>query len=574
MKIRHLLGLAMAGASAFTGCGDDDPAPCQGGGCEGGGANPASTASSTGSAGGGGDGGGGGSQQTASKVDLLFVIDNSRGMGDHQAALSAGVRHLLDGITNPPCVDGGGVVSQPAAPTEPCPGGSVRRHAPIRDLHIGFISSSLGSLTANACAGPDPTSDDKAHLLSRTELGSAPTYAGKGFLAFDPDGVMSPPGDPDIESISQTVADIIRGIGQTGCGYEMPLEAMTRFLVDPDPHDALSQNGGLLQQNGTDQIILEQRADFLRPDSALGIVLFSNENDCSVNVFGQGHLVLDLGPFYRSTSICQTDPESACCTSCALPVPSGCTTDPTCGAQGTASAAKYTAVEDQPSLSCWDQKRRYGVDFLFPAARFVNALSQPMIDPNVADLAGNAVQNPLFAGGRSPSAVHLLVLAGAPWQDVASDPFITSSPLLTSAELETLGQWDWLGGGEPFTDESVLARSGTNPATAAGVADANPINGGDRTIAGTDDLQYTCITPLESPEPNGCQNCGSECDDPTCNGSDRIASRAYPGIRHFEVARGLGASATAASVCPPDPSAPFETALDAFAIAIGTSLAD
>lgn len=35
----------------------------------------------------------------------------------------------------------------------------------------------------------------------------------------------------------------------------------------------------------------------------------------------------------------------------------------------------YEAADDPPNLKCFDQKRRYGVDFHFPVDRYVNALS-------------------------------------------------------------------------------------------------------------------------------------------------------------------------------------------------------
>ncbi|NUO50925.1 MAG: hypothetical protein HOV80_18890 [Polyangiaceae bacterium] len=543
---------------ALAGC-DGQVVNCTDGGC--GGSPPATPAGAT------------------TKLDLLFVIDNSPGMADHQVALTAGVRRLLDGLTNPPCVEGDTVVYEPADLATPCPVGAVRRHAPLRDIHIGVISSSLGALTLTGQQCGDATQDDRAHLLSRARGGgTVATYLNQGFLAFDADATMSPPGDPSLDSVTELLTEIIAGVGDTGCGYEMPLEAMTRFLVVPEPYDSLYDDGSALYQPmGIDQVVLQQRQDFLRPDSAVAVVLFSNENDCSTDTFSLGHYLFLDRPYYKATSVCQEDPNDPCCTSCALGVPLGCVPDPACGPDvGTSAAYTYTIAEDPKSLRCWEQKRRYGTDFLFPISRYVNALTLQDIDPRMRVLTGDTgytVPNPLFAGGRSPSDVHLLVLAGAPWQDVASDPSSGSSPLLNSEQLEASGQFEWLVGGEPFTDESIVARSGANPAIGAIVAGANPINGGDRTIPSSDDLQYACITPLASPEVGGCGSCGPSCDDPTCSGEDRIAARAFPGIRAYQLARSLGAGGTAASICPSDPAAPFRTALDAFAIAVGRSVA-
>lgn len=78
------------------------------------------------------------------------------------------------------------------------------------------------------------------------------------------------------------------GVDELGCGYEMPLEATYRFLVDPEPYEALVEEDGLLVESGVDQAILEQRAAFVRPDSFLGIVLLSDEDDCSLDPMTQG----------------------------------------------------------------------------------------------------------------------------------------------------------------------------------------------------------------------------------------------------------------------------------------------
>lgn len=82
------------------------------------------------------------------------------------------------------------------------------------------------------------------------------------------------------------------GPGETGCGIEMPLEAMTRFLVDPAPYETLVDENNRLVETGVDEVILEQRAAFLRPTSNVAIVLLTDENDCSLSVFNQSHLML------------------------------------------------------------------------------------------------------------------------------------------------------------------------------------------------------------------------------------------------------------------------------------------
>jgi hypothetical protein len=498
---------------------------------------------------------------TTDKVDLLFVIDNSISMADKQGVLAPSAVRLVRDLANPPCVDANGVRlpddQQPVSPADACPTGSVRSGPAVSDLRIGFISSSLGALTANNCGSA--AGDDKAHLLTRGPNGTTvPTYQNLGFLAFDPAQTMSPPGEATLDALEQSVTDLVVGVEEYGCGYEMPLEAMARFLTDPAPYDSIAAgNDGTLVLNGVDSVLLQQRADFIRPDSLVSIVMLADENDCSMDVSTQGYLTLGQAPFYKSTSACEIDPNDACCTSCALGIPAGCAPDPACGAQGTSQAAKYTAQEDHGNLRCWDQKRRYGIDFQYPVERYTNALSLATIDPTVSSLApsGGGVANPLFAGGRPASFVSFTAIVGVPWQDLATNPNDPQSPNKTTSEMEADGTWaSILEGGDPFMIESRAPRSGTNPATGASVSADNVINGGDRALQ-YDDLQYTCIFGLEQSVADSgyCADCiDASCDDPLCDGTTQVAAKAYPGKRQLKLVRSLADRGIAGSICPSD----------------------
>lgn len=499
---------------------------------------------------------------TTDKVDLLFVIDNSMSMADKQNVLAPSAVRLVRDLANPPCLDGGGArladAEQPSSPDAACPAGSTRAGVPVADLRVGFISSSLGDLGSGACGSASIVSpDDRGHLLTRDVQGlTVPTYENLGFLAFDPHGAMSPPGEADLAAFERSITELVVGVGERGCGYEMPLEAMTRFLVDPAPYAELSAEGGLLVPSGVDNVVLEQRAAFLRPDSLVSIVLLADENDCSLDVSGQGHLVLGL-PFYKSTSVCETDPNDACCTSCALEPPAGCTADPVCGDQGTPSAAKYEQSEDHQNLKCFAQKERYGMDFSYPIARYTNALSLATIDPSASNLepTDSGVENPLFAGGRPAQFVSLTTIVGVPWQDLASDPSDPNSPNKTTSEMELDGSWTWIvGGGDPFMIESPYPRTGVSPATGESVTASNPINGGDRDRDpnDVDDLQYACIFDLEVTFPNGpdCDCLDETCEQPLCEGTTQVAAKAYPGVRQLELVRSLGDRGIAGSICP------------------------
>src|SRR5690606_26875192 len=111
-----------------------------------------------------------------------------------------------------------------------------------------------------------------------------------------------------------------------GCGYEGQLEAWVRFLVDPSPYtnivrqpcsadsSAPACNGPERDADGVpliDETLLRQRAAFLRPDSLVGVVLLTDENDCSMNSTGQSWLVadrLDTTGTFRGSAACEADP--------------------------------------------------------------------------------------------------------------------------------------------------------------------------------------------------------------------------------------------------------------------------
>src|SRR6185503_2167985 len=148
------------------------------------------------------------------RIDLLLMIDNSRAMADKQEILALAVPDLIRGLVNPLCVDQNGIPasSQPAGPLEVCPvAGTKREIEPVKDLHIGVISSSIGGHGADACpnqdnntCAPNPnfTNNDKGHLLARKDAcggGNVPTYQDKNFLAWDPGQKLTPPGELDIE---------------------------------------------------------------------------------------------------------------------------------------------------------------------------------------------------------------------------------------------------------------------------------------------------------------------------------------------------------------------------------------
>ncbi len=496
----------------------------------------------------------------ASKVDVVMMIDNSSSMADKQRLLATAAPALLDRLTNPRCVGDGGTISQPTNPTDPCPSGLHREITPVIDLNIGIVDSSLGGMGSDECPdSPGYQNDDHGHLVARSASGNTTTYMNQGFLAWDPAATRG--GITSQATLDQSIGDLILGVGQNGCGYEQQLESVLRFLVDPSPYQALTANGTETTPTGIDQALLTQRAAFLRPDSLVLVVLLSDENDFSLNFLNpQAHLPWNSAPFFRSSSECATNPNDACCYSCAMDAPAGCparASDTSCSMNG----GLYTDQQDGINLKPDQTKAKYGFEVSFPVARYVNGFSATSIDPTAPDLHGSSVANPLFAGGRDPRLVYFTAIVGLPYQAVAKAPNDYGEGLLDHDQLTAAGFWDgYVGDPDHYvvpTQEIMRESTAKRP----GVGPGAP-NGGDRSLDPNApvDLQYACIFPLPSPS-TGNNDCVSPTapDDPICSPGGKepqIEARTYPGLRELAVVHGLGEQGIAASMCTPNTTDP------------------
>jgi hypothetical protein len=418
-----------------------------------------------------------------------------------------------------------------------------------------------------------------------------------GFLAWDPEGTRNQPaGESDVNRLVTDFENMVVAAGEEGCGYESTLEAWYRFLVQPDPPTAVTARSDLsgVDITGPDEVVLDQRARFLRPDSLVGIVLFTDENDCSIIDGGQGFLVgtqvLGGTPyrFPRATSACATDANDPCCVSCAAGVvPTGC---PAVASDSECLKGSYTAVEDNLNLRCWNQQRRFGFDLLYPISRYLDGLTAS----EVTARDGTSAPNPLFdappgAKKRDPSRVFLLGMVGVPWQDLADSQSLSDPrrlKYLSFSELEEQGRFALVLGenGEPPGDglmlETTQDRSTlglpAHPLTGDEIAPAtstnpqqNRINGHESTVADGTDLQYACIFPLKTPRDCSAASGALDCDcsdnevmytralcQPPAGGpagTMQYFAKAYPSTRHLELIRAFGKvtnNAVAASICP------------------------
>jgi hypothetical protein len=473
------------------------------------------------------------------KIDILFMVDNSLSMGDKQAVMAAAVPKLLTRLTNPDCVskpDASGVVQREtlATPTENCPGSLQREFAPVKDIHIGIVTTSLGDYTGDVCPetpAENPTSgfpdqNDHGWLLG-------------GLPRIDPAGTM-----PDFFSWTKDDAaaygtaitgkttefrNMVTAAAEIGCGLEMSLESWYRFLVDPAPPVEIIQttpNGYVGRDQGADGrgdvSILNMRREFLRSDSLVAVVMLTDENDCSLKDSRSYSWVPGTSKsnfrMWRASKACATDPNNECCFSCMMvgvdsSIPQRCLdAEPDCVRS---EANKLTLDQDQTGLRCKDQKRRFGFDFLFPVTRYSNALSLTTICPDqtFGDLdcdcteakrigapcdpnpqgkpEGGKVLNPLYTADadetpsgpdrEDASAVFFAGIVGVPWQDIATDDVVNAYKAKQAADLKykLASEIDWnlitpadinTPPTDPLMIESTAPRTGANPPTGFALA--------------------------------------------------------------------------------------------------------
>jgi len=457
-------------------------------------------------------------QSAVDKVDILFMIDNSQSMGDKQEILIAAVPDLVTALVQPSCVDDttGNVIGNctPDAMGDcTCTTGKIE-FPPVHDMHIGIVTSSLGGRASDACPEPTPNpvngsvdthNNDNGELINRsdpmnTQAESAVSDANGNcgsascnFLAWIPP-VAANTGKamPPVAAIASSTTlisdfqDLVSGVHQYGCGFEAQDEAWYRFLVQPDPYDHVSRDQGECMGGaatgmitnsaclvGVDTTILQQRADFLRPDSLLAVIVVSDENSGEVvdplSIGGQGWAYMDdhfpggpgsaamgtsacgptpvagtglamnaAGNSYYTGSGVNAGPLSPNCTSCGFSNSAAVVADKAANGNCSMNGGYYTQAQDQLNTRGVYDKQRFGVDPRFPVQRYINGLSANKVpDRNGEHSGGNYVgtpdcSNPIFStnlptsssadlcnltkGPRTSDLVFLAVITGVPHQ--------------------------------------------------------------------------------------------------------------------------------------------------------------
>lgn len=164
------------------------------------------------------------------KLDILFVVDNSPTMIEEQQSLASAAARILDAYSF---------------------------NMVQWDLHIGVVTTDMGTAAANPGGdwGPDVGTGESGSCSGHGEdgalrRGTTPGVMRDGYIAYGP-GIGNYEGTP-----AATFSELVQ-VGDTGCAFEQPLHAMRRALESP-------ANRG-----------------FLRADANLAVVIVANEDDCS-----------------------------------------------------------------------------------------------------------------------------------------------------------------------------------------------------------------------------------------------------------------------------------------------------
>ena len=215
---------------------------------------------------------------------------------------------------------------------------------------------------------------------------------------------------------------------------------------------------------GIDQALPTQRANFLRPDSSVVVLMLPDENDCSIQDEGYGWLIAHSAPMYRSTSACKTDPNDACCQSCGeVQAHAGCT--PIAQDSECQKGITFIGTDDDLNLRCFNQKQRFSFDLPYSTDRYVSGFG----DGQVLNRRGQLVDNPLFhrdGVDRDRSLFTLAVIGGVPWQDIATAPSLTPPGGGAPGTTQYMGRPTPLCASSPWPKSSVDARCSARSARA------------------------------------------------------------------------------------------------------------
>lgn len=367
--------------------------------------------------------------KNATKMDLLFVVDNSGSMADKQAVMRQAIPAMIERLITPNCVgrNAEGVVTyrEPGMHA----GGEVScsrsdlslEFQPPSDIHIGVITSSLGShgyvgqLSCDEPGRANPEKNDRGRFIPLVRPDDPDVADQPPFLTWNASG--------DAAMLAGQLGDQVDAAGEIGCGLEAPHEAWYRFLVDPEPPASMSLQNNMAVRGPVDEELLALRRQFLRSDSLVAIVVLTDENDCSAMDGGTyyefaqyGYLTAVVGSTKNAepTDICATNPNDKCCQTCIDRPNEGCESH-FAKCPEPSNPPRLPPELDQNNVRCFQNQRRFGFDLLYPVERYIDGLSQPEVRGADGDLLPNSL-----VADRAPGLIFFAGITGVPWQDLAT----------------------------------------------------------------------------------------------------------------------------------------------------------
>jgi hypothetical protein len=189
-------------------------------------------------------------------IDILFVVDNSPSMSDKQNNLVKNFPVFMEELKK---IKGG-----------------------LPNVHIGVVSSDVGAGPTRLEGGCERMGGDRGILQAKA---SCELDAGARFIVSVDNGRTN-----NFQGDISRAFSCIAALGDRGCGYEHQLQATRLALYE----SATPDNKG-----------------FLRPDAYLGIIMLTDEDDCSADP--GSNLFADEASFRGTTGTFRCAPAGHLC---------------------------------------------------------------------------------------------------------------------------------------------------------------------------------------------------------------------------------------------------------------------
>jgi hypothetical protein len=197
------------------------------------------------------------------EVDLLLMIDNSNSMAGEQTLLGRELPRMIRVLASGDTDEDG-----------------AQDFTPVRSLHVGIVTSDMGAGPAVPAGETVPSCDNGLgdDGILRTIGNTATTGCAASYPAiFD----FMPPEDP-VAFATDVACVAVMGTG--GCGFEQQLEATLKAVAASSPSADYVPMGYVppVFAGGTPGHGDNANVGFIRRNSALALMLVTDEEDCSV----------------------------------------------------------------------------------------------------------------------------------------------------------------------------------------------------------------------------------------------------------------------------------------------------